>query len=114
MLQISSQGVMFHDEWPYVVHLLGHIYLYDLLTIRASETDGGTGAGAESQSQSNSSLLFARNQTYALLKQQMELAGQVLPHNVPLQLQLFPAGQSSCITDGFGGDWSMFDYLRQK
>ncbi|KAJ0571280.1 putative UVR domain, ApaG domain, ApaG domain superfamily, UVR domain superfamily protein [Helianthus annuus] len=46
------------------------------ITARAAETDGGAGAGAESQSQSNSSSLFARNQTYALLKQQMELAAK--------------------------------------
>ncbi|KAK9080506.1 hypothetical protein SSX86_000264 [Deinandra increscens subsp. villosa] len=48
---------------------------------RASETDGGAGAGAEaggaeSQRQQNSSSFFARNQTYALLKQQMELAAK--------------------------------------
>ncbi|KAI3686440.1 hypothetical protein L1987_80116 [Smallanthus sonchifolius] len=45
---------------------------------RASErdADAGAGAGAESQSQQNSSSFFARNQTYALLKQQMELAAK--------------------------------------
>ncbi|KAK1407231.1 hypothetical protein QVD17_38845 [Tagetes erecta] len=48
---------------------------------RASERDAGAGAGAEaggaeSQSQQNSSSQFARNQTYALLKQQMELAAK--------------------------------------
>ncbi|KAI3720615.1 hypothetical protein L2E82_31605 [Cichorium intybus] len=48
---------------------------------RASERDGGAGAGAEaggaeSQSQQNKSSFFARGQTYALMKQQMELAAK--------------------------------------
>ncbi|CAI9304315.1 unnamed protein product [Lactuca saligna] len=34
MLQIASQGVAFQDEWPYAVHLLGHIYLNDLNSAR--------------------------------------------------------------------------------
>ncbi|CAI9283849.1 unnamed protein product [Lactuca saligna] len=47
----------------------------------ASERDGGAGAGAEaggaeSQSQHNKSSFFARSQTYALMKQQMELAAK--------------------------------------
>lgn len=47
----------------------------------ASERDGGAGAGAEaggaeSQSQQNKSSFFARSQTYALMKQQMELAAK--------------------------------------
>lgn len=48
---------------------------------RSSERDGGAGAGAEaggaeSQSQQNKSSFFARSQTYALMKQQMELAAK--------------------------------------
>ncbi|KVH98933.1 uncharacterized protein LOC112514981 [Cynara cardunculus var. scolymus] len=48
---------------------------------RASERDGGAGAGAEaggaeSQSQQNGSSFFARSQTYALMRQQMELAAK--------------------------------------
>ncbi|KAD4179417.1 hypothetical protein E3N88_28008 [Mikania micrantha] len=34
MLQIASQGVAYQDEWPYAVHLLGHIYLNDLNSAR--------------------------------------------------------------------------------
>ncbi|KAD4385831.1 hypothetical protein E3N88_26000 [Mikania micrantha] len=41
----------------------------------SSERDAEAG-GAESRSQQNSSSFFARNQTYALLKQQMELAAK--------------------------------------
>ncbi|KZV17781.1 hypothetical protein F511_01590 [Dorcoceras hygrometricum] len=26
MLQLSSQGVAFKEDWPYAIHLLGHIY----------------------------------------------------------------------------------------
>lgn len=48
---------------------------------RASERDAGAGAGAEaggaeSQSQQNTSSFFARSQTYALMKQRMELAAK--------------------------------------
>ncbi|XP_071693267.1 uncharacterized protein [Rutidosis leptorrhynchoides] len=47
----------------------------------ASERDAGAGAGAEaggaeSQSQQNTNSFFARSQTYALMKQQMELAAK--------------------------------------
>nr|XP_043628993.1 COP9 signalosome complex subunit 8 [Erigeron canadensis] len=34
MLQVASEGVAFEDEWPYAVHLLGHIYLNDLNSAR--------------------------------------------------------------------------------
>ncbi|KAL8215926.1 hypothetical protein R6Q57_022763 [Mikania cordata] len=47
---------------------------YRVIT-HSSERDAEAG-GAESRSQQNSSSFFARNQTYALLKQQMELAAK--------------------------------------
>ncbi|XP_076902321.1 uncharacterized protein LOC143557034 isoform X1 [Bidens hawaiensis] len=50
-----------------------------IIIARASEQDAGAGAeagGADSQTQQNSSLFFVRNQTYSLLKQQMELAAK--------------------------------------
>ncbi|CAA2934747.1 COP9 signalosome complex subunit 8 [Olea europaea subsp. europaea] len=34
MLQVSSQGVVFQDEWPYAIHLLGHIYISDINSAR--------------------------------------------------------------------------------
>ncbi|CAI9770105.1 unnamed protein product [Fraxinus pennsylvanica] len=34
MLQVSSQGVIFQDEWPYAIHLLGHIYINDINSAR--------------------------------------------------------------------------------
>ncbi|KAI3717801.1 hypothetical protein L1987_69640 [Smallanthus sonchifolius] len=43
------------------------------LIARASERDAGAG-GAESESQQNTTSFFERNQMYALMKQQMELA----------------------------------------
>lgn len=46
---------------------------------RASERDAGAGAeagGAESQNQQNTTSFFARSQTYALMKQQMEIAAK--------------------------------------
>ncbi|GKD35656.1 polymerase delta-interacting protein 2-like protein, partial [Tanacetum coccineum] len=48
------------------------------IVARASERDGGAGAEAESQSQqsSSSSSFFQRSQSYALMKQQMELAAK--------------------------------------
>ncbi|KAL2231444.1 COP9 signalosome complex subunit 8 [Sesamum indicum] len=34
MLQVASEGVSFHEEWPYAVHLLGHIYSNDINSAR--------------------------------------------------------------------------------
>ncbi|KAK6121308.1 hypothetical protein DH2020_044959 [Rehmannia glutinosa] len=34
MLQVASEGVAFHDEWPYAIHLLGHIYINDINSAR--------------------------------------------------------------------------------
>ncbi|KAK4424365.1 COP9 signalosome complex subunit [Sesamum alatum] len=34
MLQVASEGVAFHEEWPYAVHLLGHIYINDINSAR--------------------------------------------------------------------------------
>ncbi|KAL2477507.1 COP9 signalosome complex subunit 8 [Forsythia ovata] len=34
MLQVSSQGVVFQDEWPYAIHLLGHIYINEINSAR--------------------------------------------------------------------------------
>ncbi|GAV67363.1 PCI_Csn8 domain-containing protein [Cephalotus follicularis] len=34
MLQVASEGVEFKDEWPYVIHLLGHIYVNDINNAR--------------------------------------------------------------------------------
>ncbi|EPS71326.1 hypothetical protein M569_03432 [Genlisea aurea] len=34
MLQAASEGVPFQDEWPYAVHLLGHIYVNDINSAR--------------------------------------------------------------------------------
>ncbi|CAI9765343.1 unnamed protein product [Fraxinus pennsylvanica] len=34
ILQVSSQGVAFQDEWPYAIHLLGHIYINDINSAR--------------------------------------------------------------------------------
>lgn len=28
--QVASEGVAFQDEWPYAIHLLGHIYINDM------------------------------------------------------------------------------------
>ncbi|KAL7604191.1 hypothetical protein Lser_V15G18390 [Lactuca serriola] len=39
MLQIASQGLAFQDEWSFVVHLLGHIYLNDLQLVAAGGND---------------------------------------------------------------------------
>ncbi|KAL4566603.1 hypothetical protein LXL04_030723 [Taraxacum kok-saghyz] len=47
------------------------------IVAHASERDAGAGAGAEAgESQQNKSSFFARSQTYALMKQQMELAAK--------------------------------------
>ncbi|BBG96106.1 COP9 signalosome, subunit CSN8 [Prunus dulcis] len=30
MLQVAAEGVAFQDDWPYAIHLLGHIYAGDI------------------------------------------------------------------------------------
>lgn len=34
MLQVAAEGVAFQDEWPYTIHLLGHIYSDDINSAR--------------------------------------------------------------------------------
>ncbi|KAG9135413.1 hypothetical protein Leryth_007164 [Lithospermum erythrorhizon] len=34
MLQAAAEGIAFHDEWPYAIHLLGHIYVDDINSAR--------------------------------------------------------------------------------
>ncbi|KAL3382445.1 hypothetical protein AABB24_002132 [Solanum stoloniferum] len=34
MLQGAAEGIEFHDEWPYAIHLLGHIYSNDINSAR--------------------------------------------------------------------------------
>lgn len=34
MLQVAADGVAFHDEWPYAVHLLAHFYVHDINSAR--------------------------------------------------------------------------------
>ncbi|CAL1385467.1 unnamed protein product [Linum trigynum] len=34
MLKAAAEGVPFQDEWPYAVHLLGHIYVNDVNSAR--------------------------------------------------------------------------------
>ncbi|KAI4367459.1 hypothetical protein MLD38_023195 [Melastoma candidum] len=34
MLQVAADGVAFQDEWPYSIHLLGHIYADDINSAR--------------------------------------------------------------------------------
>ncbi|XP_022736006.1 COP9 signalosome complex subunit 8-like [Durio zibethinus] len=34
MLQVAAEGVPFQDEWPFVIHLLGHIYVDDINSAR--------------------------------------------------------------------------------
>ncbi|KAK4438253.1 COP9 signalosome complex subunit [Sesamum alatum] len=34
MLQAASEGIAFRDEWPYAIHLLGHIYINDINSTR--------------------------------------------------------------------------------
>ncbi|KAH6766968.1 COP9 signalosome [Perilla frutescens var. hirtella] len=34
MLQVASEGVSFHEEWPYAIHLIGHIYINDINSAR--------------------------------------------------------------------------------
>ncbi|KAL0725808.1 hypothetical protein Bca4012_040407 [Brassica carinata] len=29
MLQVASEGISFHDDWPYAIHLLGYFYVDD-------------------------------------------------------------------------------------
>ncbi|XP_048594547.1 COP9 signalosome complex subunit 8-like [Brassica napus] len=29
MLQVAAEGISFHDDWPYAIHLLGYFYLDD-------------------------------------------------------------------------------------
>ncbi|XP_010527435.1 PREDICTED: COP9 signalosome complex subunit 8-like [Tarenaya hassleriana] len=33
-LQVAAEGIPYHDEWPYLIHLLGHIYADDLNSAR--------------------------------------------------------------------------------
>ncbi|XP_021770998.1 COP9 signalosome complex subunit 8-like [Chenopodium quinoa] len=34
MLQVSAEGVNFQNDWPYAIHLLGHIYAGDINSAR--------------------------------------------------------------------------------
>lgn len=34
MLQVAAEGTAFQDEWPYAIHLLGHIYVNDANSAR--------------------------------------------------------------------------------
>ncbi|KAG4156337.1 hypothetical protein ERO13_D03G167900v2 [Gossypium hirsutum] len=34
MLQVAAEGVPFRDEWPFAIHLLGHIYIDDINSAR--------------------------------------------------------------------------------
>ncbi|KAK2664469.1 hypothetical protein Ddye_003043 [Dipteronia dyeriana] len=34
MLQVAVEGVAFEDEWPYAIHLLGHLYVNDINSAR--------------------------------------------------------------------------------
>ncbi|CAK9147268.1 unnamed protein product [Ilex paraguariensis] len=34
MLQVAAQGIAFQEEWPYEIHLLGHIYVNDINSAR--------------------------------------------------------------------------------
>lgn len=34
MLQVSAEGVAFQNDWPYSIHLLGHIYAADINSAR--------------------------------------------------------------------------------
>lgn len=34
ILQVSTQGITFQDEWPYSIHVLGHIYIDDINSAR--------------------------------------------------------------------------------
>lgn len=30
MLQVAADGVAFHHDWPYAIHLLSHFYVHDM------------------------------------------------------------------------------------
>lgn len=30
MLQVAAEGITYQDQWPYAIHLLGHIYVDDM------------------------------------------------------------------------------------
>ncbi|KAI3990616.1 hypothetical protein MKX01_022916 [Papaver californicum] len=34
MLQVTAQGIAYQEEWPYAIHLLGHIYANDINSAR--------------------------------------------------------------------------------
>ncbi|XP_020111743.1 COP9 signalosome complex subunit 8 [Ananas comosus] len=34
LLHVASTGVSYHEEWPYAIHLLGHLYVNDLDSAR--------------------------------------------------------------------------------
>ncbi|CAK8530241.1 unnamed protein product [Lathyrus sativus] len=34
MLQVAADGVAFHNDWPYAVHLLSHFYVHDINSAR--------------------------------------------------------------------------------
>ncbi|XP_058076890.1 COP9 signalosome complex subunit 8 [Magnolia sinica] len=34
LLQVAAEGVVFQEEWPYAIHLLGHIYVNDINSAR--------------------------------------------------------------------------------
>ncbi|XP_068663414.1 COP9 signalosome complex subunit 8-like isoform X2 [Aristolochia californica] len=34
MLQAAAQGIIFQNEWPYSIHLLGHLYINDVNSAR--------------------------------------------------------------------------------
>ncbi|OMP05415.1 COP9 signalosome, subunit CSN8 [Corchorus capsularis] len=34
MIQVAAEGVAFQDEWPFAIHLLGHIYVDDVNSAR--------------------------------------------------------------------------------
>ncbi|KAJ3675166.1 hypothetical protein LUZ60_004208 [Juncus effusus] len=34
LIQVASKGVSYHEEWPYAIHLLGHLYINDLNSAR--------------------------------------------------------------------------------
>ncbi|KNA03003.1 hypothetical protein SOVF_213300 [Spinacia oleracea] len=34
MLQVSAEGIVFQNDWPYAIHLLGHIYAGDINSAR--------------------------------------------------------------------------------
>ncbi|CAH9074669.1 unnamed protein product [Cuscuta epithymum] len=34
MLSFAAKGITFHEEWPYTIHLLGHLYNNDIFSAR--------------------------------------------------------------------------------